>query len=79
MFHMTRAVYDGDVLVIVGSSSAFTVGVENDCMVEKSLLVEHGVGPEQCSKMKAQNWVSQQRGFSGSHRWQDGPAKGRTG
>ena len=30
-------------------------------MVDKSILVGHGVGPEQCSKMEAQSWVSQQR------------------
>ena len=40
-------------------------GVENDCMVEKSILVEHGMGPEQCPKMEAQSWVSQQRGSVG--------------
>ena len=34
-------------------------------MVEKSILVGHGVGPEQCSKMEAQSWVSHQRGSVG--------------
>ena len=34
-------------------------------MVEKSILMVYGVGPEQCPKMEAQSWVSQQRGSVG--------------
>ena len=34
---MTWAAHDGDVPAYVGS--AFTIGVENDCMVEKSILM----------------------------------------
>ena len=34
-------------------------------MVEKSIHMVYGLGPEQCPKMEAQSWVSQQRGSLG--------------
>ena len=43
----------------VGSS--FHFGVENDCMLEKSILLVYGVGPLQCPEMEAQSWVPEQR------------------
>ena len=56
---MTWAVYDGDVPVMLALRSL--LGWRTTAWI----LMEHGVGPEQCSEMEAQSWVSQQRGSVG--------------
>ena len=46
------AVYDGDVPIM---------RVENDCVMENSVLLVYDVGPLQCPEMEAQSWFPQQR------------------
>ena len=50
---MTWAVSDGDVPFMLALR-------ENDCMVEKSVLLGYDVGPLQCPEMEAQSWVPHQ-------------------
>ena len=52
---MTWAVYDGDVPVMLALRSI--LGLENDSVVDKSVVLEDGVGSRQRSTVEAQSRV----------------------
>ena len=52
---MTWAVYDGDVPVMLALRSI--LGLENDSVVEKSVVLEDSVGSRQRSTVEAQSRV----------------------
>ena len=74
---VTWAVYNGDVPIMLALRSLF--GVENDRLVEKLGILVYGVGPLTTFHGGSTRLVSTIGEYSGTHRWQGGPAKGGIG